>query len=116
MEIHDSAMGAMHYALRGLQERADVRAHNVANVNTPGFRAEQVNFEDSLRAALVRGDPEPAHEPARSVAPNLPGPNANTVSMEGEMVGMMKDNLLRDAVVNAYNWKAGLLRTAITSR
>lgn len=116
MEIHDQAMGAMHYALRGLQQRADVRADNVANVNTPGFRAERVDFETTLRAALARGGPEGAPEPIRAVDPNLPGPNANTVSLEGEMVGMLKDNLLRDAMVNAFNWKAGLLRSAITSR
>lgn len=116
MEIHDGAMNAVQYALRGLQERADVRAHNIANVNTPGFRAERVDFETTLRAALVRGDAERAPEPLRTVDPNLPGPNQNTVSLAGEMVGMMKDNLLRDALVNAYNWKAGLLRSAAMTR
>jgi flagellar basal-body rod protein FlgB len=116
LEIHDSAMSAMHYAMRGLQQRADVRAHNLANVNTPGFRAERVDFETTLRAALARDAPEQAPAPITSADPNLPGPNQNTVSLEGEMVGMMKDNLLRDAVVNAYNWKAGILRSAITSR
>ncbi len=48
--------------------------------------------------------------------PNLPGPNGNTVSPEGEMVGQMKDNLMRSAMVNAFNFKANLLRTAIGRR
>ena len=116
MEIHDQMMGAAQYALRGLAERADVRAHNVANVNTPGFRAERVDFESTLRGALARDDVAAAARPIRTVDPNLPGPNGNTVSLEGEMTGMLKDNLMRDALVNAYNWKAGLLRDAINSR
>lgn len=116
MDIHDNAMHAAQYALQGLQRRADVRAHNIANVNTPGFRAERVDFETSLREALERGRPQDAAEPIHEVDPNLPGPNENTVSVEGEMVGMIQDNLLRDAMVNAYNWKAGLLRGAATSR
>jgi hypothetical protein len=36
------------------------------------------------------------------------------VDLEGEMVGMMQDNLMRDAMVNAFNFKTGVLRTAIT--
>lgn len=116
MEIHDGAMNAVQYALRGLQQRADVRAHNIANVNTPGYRAERVDFESTLRAALARGDAGRAPTPLRTVDPNLPGPNQNTVSLQGEMVGMMQDNLLRDALVNAYNWKTGLLGRAATTR
>ena len=116
MNINDQAMNALHHALQGLSERADVRAHNVSNINTPGFRAQRVDFESSLRAAIERGAPESAAAPVRSVDPNLPGPNGNTASLEGEMTGMMKDNLTRDAVVNAFNWKAGLYRNAITSR
>lgn len=116
MDIGDNAMSAVHYALQGLQQRADVRAHNISNVNTPGFRAERLDFETTLRAALEQGRPADAAEPIRAVDPNLPGPNENTVSLEGEMVGMIKDNLLREAMVNAYNYKAGLLRRAATSR
>ena len=116
MQIHDQMQAATHYALQGLAERSDVRAHNVANLNTPGFRAERVDFESTLRAALVRGDAARAAAPIHAVDPNLPGPHGNTASLESEMTGMMKDNLTRDAMVNAYNWKTTLLRNAITSR
>ncbi|MFO8076222.1 MAG: flagellar basal body rod protein FlgB [Actinomycetota bacterium] len=116
MQIHDQMQAATHYALQGLAERSEVRAHNVANLNTPGFRAERVDFESTLRAALDRGDATAAAEPARTVDPNLPGPHGNTASLESEMTGMMKDNLTREAMVNAYNWKTTLLRNAITSR
>ena len=111
--IGDVTMATAEYALRGLTQRADVRAHNLANVNTPNFRAMRVDFESSLRSALAQGDVAGVAAPNTVVDPNLPGPNGNTVSMEGEMVGQMKDNLLRSAMVQAFNFKATAMRTAM---
>ncbi|HVL98961.1 MAG TPA: hypothetical protein VM324_06700 [Egibacteraceae bacterium] len=109
-------LAAIEYAVRGLSRRADVRAHNVANVNTPGFRAGRVDFESNLRAALASGSPERAAAPAVRPDPSLPNPSGSTVDLENEIVGMMKDNLLRDAMVNSYNAKVGMLRAAIGGR
>lgn len=114
--IGDVTWGAVEYALHGLTKRADVRAHNLANVNTPGFRAQRVDFESSLRDALRTGALATTGGPETTPDPNLPGPNGNTVSMEGELVGQMKDNLLRSAMVNSFNFKAQVLRSAIGRR
>ena len=114
--IGDAMTASVEYALRGLATRADVRATNLANVNTPGYRAARVDFETALRTAVAAGAPETVGAPTISADPNLPNGNNNTVSLEGEVVGMMKDNLLRDAMVNAFNYKAGVLRAAIGSR
>jgi flagellar basal-body rod protein FlgB len=35
--------------------RQDVIAQNVANVNTPGYRTQEVAFEEALRQALSQG-------------------------------------------------------------
>ena len=43
-------------ALDGLATRQSVIADNIANVDTPGFRATSVDFEASLTAALQRGE------------------------------------------------------------
>ncbi len=114
--VSDLTMGAVEYAVRGLTQRADVRAHNVANVNTPGFRAQRVEFEAALTRALASGSPEAAGAPVVRADANLPNALGNTVSLEGELTGMMKDNLLREAMVNAFNHKANMLRSAIGSR
>ena len=37
----------------------------------------------------------------------------NEVSLEDEMVEMIRTGLLRDAMVSAYNFKTGQLRTAM---
>lgn len=113
LPISDRTMRAVEYALDGLKTRADMRAHNISNVNTPGFEAKQVDFETALRSALAFGAPERASAPAVLPGEGLPNAQGNTVDLETELTGFMKDNLMRDAMVNAYNVKVGVLRTAI---
>lgn len=45
----------LHTALNGLAMRQRVTADNVANINTPGFLAGRVQFEDALRNAVDAG-------------------------------------------------------------
>lgn len=112
LPISDSTMRAVEYALDGLKLRADTRAHNVANVNTPGFEAKAIDFESALRTAIATGSSQ-APAPAVVQGEGMPNAQGNTVDLEGELVGLMKDNLMRDAMVNAYNFKVNVLRTAI---
>ena len=42
-------------ALDGLSLRAAVTAQNIANANSPGYRALAVTFEDALRNAARKG-------------------------------------------------------------
>jgi flagellar basal-body rod protein FlgB len=110
----DATMSATEYALRALAQRAEVTAHNVANANTPGFRASRVEFESALAEALETGQTPEAV--TATDAGGVPDAVGNTVDMEDEMVSMMKDNLLQSALVNAHNFKTGLMRNAITGR
>jgi flagellar basal-body rod protein FlgB len=110
--VIDATINGIEYALRGLTTRADVRADNVANAQTPGYRASAVEFETHLATAL-RGGGVPGVAPAVVNGDALPDPAGNTVDLETELVGLMKDNLMREAMVNAFNFKAGQLRTAI---
>jgi flagellar basal-body rod protein FlgB len=114
LPISDNTMRAVEYALDGLKLRADTRANNVANVNTPNFEAKDVDFESALRSALLNtGRADGAGAPAVVNGNGLPNAQGNTVDLETEVVGLMKDNLMRDAMVNAYNFKIATLRTAI---
>lgn len=42
-------------ALDGLSRRMEIVASNIANANSPGFRPQQVRFEDALRLAAPKG-------------------------------------------------------------
>lgn len=58
MHITSLTMSAVERALDGLAARQVAVAHNVANIATPGYVRREVNFEDSLLAAL-----QEAHQP-----------------------------------------------------
>ena len=114
--ITDVSMRALEYALNGLERRSDVRANNMANVNTPGYRGGSVDFESTLADALRRGTPERAAAPVSTPGYALQNGQGNTVDLEGEMTGMLKDNLTRNTLINHYNTKITMLRSVISGR
>ena len=102
-------------ALDGLSMRGEVRADNIANSQTPGFRARHVDFESSLADALSRGTPERSN-PSIGAAPTVIDGQGNSVDMETELVGAMRDGLLNQTMVAAFNFKAGQMRAAVTGQ
>ncbi len=111
--ITDQTMAAIEYAMDALTLRSEVIANNVANSETPDFQAAKVTFEDQLQRALDRSGVE------RVLGPEVQGTGdpvdaiGNNVNIENEIIGMMETNLLQQAMVEAFNFKAGLLRSAI---
>jgi flagellar basal-body rod protein FlgB len=51
----DAVSNVLNSALDGISLRQNVIADNIANVDTPGFRARSVDFESSLKSAIARG-------------------------------------------------------------
>lgn len=109
--MNDLTMQAIEYALDGLSMRSEVIGNNVANSELPGFRPSRVSFEDRLARALGTGEISSTSAPTVSEVPGAVN-GVNEVSLEDEMVEMVKTGLLRDAMVSAYNFKNGQLRTA----
>lgn len=69
---------ALASALDGLAARQRAIANNIANVNTPGYTAERVSFEDALARSVAQGDGRAASTVARSLEPTrLDGNNVN---------------------------------------
>ncbi len=115
--IGDTTMDAVAYALQGTARRAEVLGQNIANVNTPNYRARSVDFESTLADALRDGDVDRLRGgPQVQFSGGLPGRNGNDVSLEDEMVGMLKNNLVQDAMVQSWNFKVNVLRSAIGGR
>lgn len=52
----DGITGVLQYALDGLSQQQQTEANNLANVDTPDFTAQQVDFESSLQQALDSPD------------------------------------------------------------
>lgn len=111
----DRTMAALQAGLTGEAQRQRVTADNVANINTPGYRAQKVEFEDSLARALgSRGSA--GVTVSKTEATPWWSLNNNSVSLEGETATLVKSGLHYEAIVQAVNAKFGLLNTAIGVR
>ena len=100
-------------------QRTRVIAHNLANVNTPGFTRSEVSFEGELADALNRG----GREAALKVTPEVvaaPGGevkiDGNNVHMEDEMSELMKTTIMYNIINRIVSGKINGLRTAIQGR
>jgi flagellar basal-body rod protein FlgB len=113
--ISDITTAALHAALNGLETRQQVIAANVANLETPGYLARDVNFEDSLRAAVDAGRPQDsAVSVETSLAPTRL--NGNNVNIDEQIMSGSENVLRQQLVIQGLNSKYNILRTAITGR
>lgn len=79
----DAVGFVLHTAINGLSTRQTVIADNIANVDTPGFRARAVEFESALERAIERG----------SAATSGPGSIGVTVDATQTPVGANDNNV-----------------------
>ncbi len=87
----DAVGNVLHDALNGLSVRQNVIANNIANVDTPDFRASSVDFESSLRAAIADGSVSPESLQVTTTATNTPvGVNGNNVDLRKETMAAMQ--------------------------
>lgn len=103
----DPVNAALGVALDGLSLRQNVIADNIANVDTPDFRATSVDFETSLRSAIEDGAPA---EASVSTTPTLTpvGANGNNVDLRKETMAAMQTvfqyQMLTRAVGDRMDW------------
>jgi flagellar basal-body rod protein FlgB len=113
--IGDGVTSALHQALNGLDVRQQAIAGNIANLETPGYLARQISFEDSLRSALQGGEPtDMSVSVEQSLAPTRI--NGNNVNIDFELLAQRETQLRQRLVVQALNNKYSLLRSAITGQ
>jgi flagellar basal-body rod protein FlgB len=111
--LDDIASATLHQALDSLATRQRVIADNIANVQTPGFQAQRVMFEDALRQAVVAGAPQSSRTAvAFSLEPTrLDG---NNVNMDHETLSNIDTGLRYELMLRAMDNKYGLLRDVIS--
>lgn len=83
---------ALSSALDGLALRQRAIADNIANINTPGYQAQRVRFEDELRSAVAGGSGAVEASVERSLEPTRL--NGNNVNLDTETLSNI-DTVLR---------------------
>jgi flagellar basal-body rod protein FlgB len=104
---------ALESALDGLAMRQRAIANNIANVNTPGYQAQRVAFEDALAASVRNGDGRAAATTASSLEPTrLDGSNVN---MDTETLSNIDTVLRYQFATQAASGTFNGIRTALRS-
>jgi flagellar basal-body rod protein FlgB len=111
----DPFLGALTRSLDGLAARQRAIAQNVANAETPNYRAKQVSFESSLKSALQSGNAADMRQVQISTADSTDAANANgnNVQMDKESVALEETSLRYQMMTQAVSDRFKLLRTVM---
>ena len=112
MSLFDSVTSvALNSALDALSARQRAIANNVANLQTPGYRAQRVQFESALKAAVASGSGAARATTSRSLEPTrLDG---NNVNLDTEVISNIDTGLRYTLATQAVNGEFAALRTAM---
>jgi flagellar basal-body rod protein FlgB len=112
--VNDVTMDALHGLLRGLAARQRTISDNIANIETPGFKAKRVEFENALADALASG--RSADVKPSIVASNNPAlPNGNNVAIDQEIVALEDTQLRYQLAIEAMTAKLAIIRSSMRS-
>jgi len=95
---------------------------NLANINTPGYNAKGVSFENVLRQSLEEHVLQMVRTNGSHLAPDDPLQALETpeivetgpVDLDTEMVNLLKNSIEYNHMVGMLNKKFTMLKTAIT--
>lgn len=133
MKIDDTTIQALSSSLKFREMRQKLLSTNVANAETPGYKAKRLDFEEALARAVdldklrsmnadddkhfnVGGgsfsnlEPEVYNDPNGNVSDD-----DNSVDVADEMARMAENKVLYDASVQLLNKKLGLMKYAVSS-
>lgn len=129
---NDPLFGIHTQALSLWQRRAEVLASNLANADTPGYRARDVDFRSALAAQsgaagddLALAATEPGHLAApdsdavsgaalKYRVPLQPSMDGNTVDAQVEQAAYAENSVRYQASLTFITAQIRMLRTAIT--
>jgi flagellar basal-body rod protein FlgB len=129
--LFDPTTKALEKGLDFMMERNSVTSANIANAETPNYKAKKVDFEDQLADALQRGGSQhmsatsELHFPlARPALENVEADiydnpdiavnnDMNTVDLEKEMATLNENSIRYKAATQLINKKMGALKYVI---
>ena len=116
--VSDAVSQVLASALDGVTTRQQVIADNIANVDTPGYRARSVDFESQLKAAISDGD-FAAGAPVETGVTEIPtdtpvGANGNNVDLRKETMAAVQSQFQYQILTRAVSERFNLVKTAAT--
>jgi flagellar basal-body rod protein FlgB len=106
--------------------RQGIISSNIANIDTPGYKAREATFEEELNSRLQMKTTTGDHIPSSSRGDQLGfkvaddpysriGNDSNTVDLDREMMKLSQNQIIYDASAQAIEAKLTALKDAIRS-
>ncbi|AEE22195.1 flagellar basal body rod protein FlgB [Paraglaciecola chathamensis] len=124
----DKLMGFTHKAVQVRTERMEVLAGNLANANTPGYKARDINFQDAMRSAQsgrsqnltrthenhIKGNMQGSGEMQFRISNQPDTGDGNNVDVQVERNAFLDNGLRYQASVEFLNGKIKGMKKAIS--
>lgn len=114
-ELASVTGAALMSAVQGLSARSRATADNIANIQTPGFQARRVAFEEAVSEAAVDGGRSlTGHTTARSLEPTrLDG---NNVNLDTETLSHIDTGMRYQLALRAMDDRFAVTRAALRTQ
>lgn len=126
IRLFDKAIDRLANGLEYTNRRHEVLAKNVANLETPGYRALDVTFDDYLKPAVIAtdvrqiaiGPGRPGDPAARIVYANdgRARDDGNDVSLDRQMSRLAENTLFNHTLVQLLASRFATVKQAISGR
>jgi flagellar basal-body rod protein FlgB len=109
----DLTSSSLRVAVAGLAARQNAIANNIANIETPGFQARKVEFEDALHGAISKGESPDGIKPDIQNSLEPTRLNGSNVNLDEETLSHIDTTMRYQLTLRALDSKYGMLRDAI---
>jgi flagellar basal-body rod protein FlgB len=113
MSLLDATQSALESAMSGAELRNTLLTQNLANVDTPGYQPEDVNFQSTLQQAIQSGQSPTsvAFQPYTESAST--GADGNGVSPEQQEAALSQNGLLYETLTQIASQRESILQSAM---
>jgi flagellar basal-body rod protein FlgB len=113
MSLLDTTQSSLEAAMRGSMLRQTLLTNNLANVDTPGYQREDVNFQGTLQSAMASGQSPDAVSFSPQVESGTVGADGNGVDGELDSADLAENGLLYQNLTAVAAQREQILITAI---
>lgn len=121
----DRSFSVLHKIIQAANARQKVIASNIANADTPGYKAKDIKFSNFLKKEVKLAATDPKHISSNNSAGvkgkivsehNPSWKDRNNVELNVEVAKMTENSLRHDAAIKILNSKIKMFKNAIKGR
>jgi flagellar basal-body rod protein FlgB len=115
MSLLDNTQLAIESAMNGSMLRQNLLANNLANADTPNYKPEDVNFQQTLATAMSQGQSPTAVQFTPYAAAKVTGIDGNGVDADLTNAQIAENGLLYQDLTQIAAAREGILQTAMNT-